>query len=170
MHYGNLRLQNSALVLVCLMFVLSFPDTSVGKGYILEIKPYAKIVGPDILLKDICLLKPESEALQKKVALVYLGKAAPPSESKDISLSYIRLQLRRAGLLEYFDTLKGPRIIRVTTAHKDITRLRIKEAVVEAFENNFENKIVILDPVNSYKVFCYLVEKNEKNQGTIVFV
>lgn len=144
-HKGFFRSWCGDVLVACLTIILSFPGTSFGKRFVLEIKPYVKIVGPYISLSDICTLKPKSEALQQKIALIKLGKAAPPSESKDLSLSYIKLQLRRAGLLEYIDALKGPRIIRVTTAHKDITRLRIEEAIVKDFECDSEHQSAIFN-------------------------
>lgn len=118
------------------------PERCIGQHHILELKATAKVIGPLITLDDVAALRPPSAALQRKLAGIVLGKAAPPSETKDISQSFVRRQLQRAGLLEVIDAIHGPRIIRVTTAHKDITRLRMKEAVAAAVEQALKKRAV----------------------------
>ncbi len=123
------------MVVIALLLILPFRESATGqtKKYILHLKPETVVVGPYIYLHEVCEIKPESKSFLKKLKKVRITKAAPPGESKDISLSQLRLVLRHAKLEKFIRQIKGPRVIRVKTGHKDITRMRIEESIGQFF-------------------------------------
>jgi len=118
----------------------AFISTCFGQIYTLEIRRYTKVVGPRIVLGKLCKVVPDSREFSEELDRIFVGRSAPPSESKDITLSFLKLKLRAAGLLKKIRRINGPKIIRVTTAHKDITRLKLKEAVAAYIGREFSSK------------------------------
>lgn len=107
---------------------LSFAQAQ-GKTVTLKLKPETTVVGPQITAFEICTIEPPSKKLARALKKVVLGRAAPPGEAKDITRNQLRLQLRHAGLAELIPAITGPRVVRVKTAQRDITRIRIDEAI-----------------------------------------
>ncbi len=105
------------------------PLYGLPQGVTLKLKPETTVVGPQISAFEICLIEPYSKNLARKLKTIILGRAAPPGEAKDITRNQLKLQLRRAGLKKLIPSITGPRVVRVKTAQRDITRIRIDEAV-----------------------------------------
>ncbi len=95
----------------------------------LILRAHVVVVGPEIHLGDLCKLEPPNKTLARKLARLKVTRAAPPGESKDVALSKIRLVLRHAKLERYIKKIKGPRVVRVKTGHRDITRMRLEEII-----------------------------------------
>ena len=102
------------------------------------LKSSTVVAGPNIYLSEIVVLRPKNKALKKKFARLVVTKAAPPGESKDISVNFIRRLLRQKGLYKHITRVTGPKIIRVTTGHRDITRMRLEDAVGAFFESRLK--------------------------------
>ena len=102
-----------------------------NKELSINLKARALVIGPKILLKEICVIQTDDKSIQQKIGAVQLGKAPPPGESKELTLSYIKLQLRQAGMQKYLDKVSGPKVIRVTTAHEEISKAVLEDAVTE---------------------------------------
>lgn len=133
-----LRIRISCLLLSSIGLLLSVPEVGAFPAkYVLEIKAHGTVVGPYISLAEISRIIPRSDELMARLKKVQLGRAAPPGESKDLSLNHIRLQLRRRGLDGHFKAVTGPKIVRVRTAHKDMTRLRLQESVAAFVDSLF---------------------------------
>ena len=123
--------QAAKIAIWALIFAATLGDGSQAqvKKYVMYLKPETVVVGPYIHLHEICDIKPKSKSFMKKIQKVRVAKAAPPGESKDISISQLRLVLRHARLEKYIRLIKGPKVIRVKTGHKDITRMRLEESI-----------------------------------------
>lgn len=101
------------------------------KEFSINLKARALVIGPKILLHEICIINTDNKAIRTKLGAVQLGQAPPPGESKELTLAFIKLQIRRAGLQEYLDKVAGPKVIRVTTAHEEISKAVLEDAVTE---------------------------------------
>jgi hypothetical protein len=95
----------------------------------IQIKNKALVIGPVIRLSEIGIIDTPDRTIREKLGAVTLGMAPPPGESKDLTLSYIKQQIRKSGLHRYLDRVSGPKTIRVTTAHKEITKAILEDAV-----------------------------------------
>lgn len=102
-----------------------------NKELSINLKARSLVIGPKILLKEICVIRTGDKSIQQKIGAVQLGKAPPPGESKELTLSFIKLQLRQAGLQKYLDNVSGPKVIRVTTAHEEISKAVLEDAVTD---------------------------------------
>ena len=97
----------------------------------INLKARSLVIGPKILLHEICIIQTNDRAIRQQIGAVQLGKVPPPGESKELTLSFIKLQLRQAGLQKYLDKISGPKVIRVTTAHEEISKVVLEDAVTE---------------------------------------
>ncbi len=104
---------------------------STNKELSINLKARALVIGPKILLKEICVIQTDDKSIQQKIGAVQLGKAPPPGESKELTLSFIKLQLRQAGLQKYLNNVSGPKVIRVTTAQEEISKAVLEDAVTD---------------------------------------
>jgi flagella basal body P-ring formation protein FlgA len=104
---------------------------SQSKDLSINLKARSLVIGPKILLHEICFIQTDNREIRQKIGAVQLGKAPPPGESKELTLSFIKQQLRQAGLQKYLDKISGPKVIRVTTAHQEISKAVLEDAVTE---------------------------------------
>lgn len=115
--------------LLLLLMIVSFTATFAGDKISLNLKSQAIVVGPEIRLLDVCTVAPNDKNLLQRLDKIVLGRAAPPGEAKEISRSLIKMHLRRVKLYDQLESITGPRSVRVQTAQKDITRVKIEDAV-----------------------------------------
>jgi hypothetical protein len=101
----------------------------------INIKSKALVLGPKIKLGDIGVLVIPDSLKKEQLASIILGDAAPPGESREISLNYIKRSLKRAGLGEFNSYIRGPKTIRVTTAPVEMDKAIIKEGVALILKN-----------------------------------
>jgi len=92
----------------------------------IDLRPVALVIGPAIRLEDVGVIHTADNSLKKKLAVTELGPAAPPGESKELTLSEIRARLRRAGVTTFVVHVTGPSAIRVTTAPAEIYKVMIE--------------------------------------------
>jgi flagella basal body P-ring formation protein FlgA len=123
-------------VLVLALWTILFSANAVSaqnpsRELSINLKARSLVIGPRILLKEVCVIQTDDKAIQQKIGEVQLGKAPPPGESKELTLAFIKLQLRQAGLQKYIDKLSGPKSIRVTTAHEEISKAVLEDAVTD---------------------------------------
>lgn len=98
----------------------------------INLKAKALVLGPKIRLGDIGVLviadSSENKTLAEKLALVEVGDAPPPGESREISIYYIKRCLKKAGFGDFVSRLNGPRTVRVTTAAVEVDKARLEDS------------------------------------------
>ncbi|MFQ5769469.1 MAG: hypothetical protein ACE5HX_02960 [bacterium] len=126
----------SVLIFILLDLIYGQNITSNNKTELsINIKTKALVLGPKIKLGDIGVLVVPDSIKKEQLASVILGDAAPPGESREISLNYIKRCLKRAGLGEFNSYIHGPKTIRVTTAPVEMDKAIIKEGVALILNN-----------------------------------
>lgn len=113
-------------VAVNTLFSQGLPLNSNG-NFSINLKSKALVLGPKIKLGDIGKVIVPDSLQMLRLSSVELGEAPPPGESSDLSLSHIKRCLKRAGFEEFISYIKGPRIIRVTTAQVEIDKAFLRE-------------------------------------------
>ncbi|KAA3615494.1 MAG: flagella basal body P-ring formation protein FlgA [Calditrichaeota bacterium] len=122
------------------LFLCAAASLVAGEKINLTIKSNVIVVGPEIKLTEVCEFTPKDKSLARRLDKIILGRAAPPGESKEVSRSLIKMHLRRTGLYDRLGAISGPRSARVKTAHKDITRVKIEDAVASYISKELKNK------------------------------
>ncbi|MFQ5705905.1 MAG: hypothetical protein ACE5HO_00525 [bacterium] len=102
----------------------------------INLKSQALVLGPVIRLGDIGILSVPDSVARRRLESVELGKAAPPGESREISIYYIRRSLKRAGLGKFISNIKGPKTIRVTTAPIELDKARLRDGIAKVIISN----------------------------------
>jgi hypothetical protein len=93
----------------------------------INLKARALVIGPTIRLRDLGKIVVPDSVKRARVADLKIADAPPPGESSEISLNYIKRRLHAAGFHEFTSSIKGPSIIRVTTAQDEIDKAMIKD-------------------------------------------
>lgn len=120
----------AALVCIVASFRLAWSQSQT-KELSINLKARALVIGPRILLHEICVIDSDDRKIREQLGTVQLGQAPPPGESKELTLSFIKLQIRRAGLQQYLGKVSGPKVVRVTTAHEEISKAVLEDAVTD---------------------------------------
>lgn len=124
----DIRLVGLFTLLVFLgISVMATTNVRQSSSFEIRLKAKAQVLGPRISLQDISIIKTSRNKVVRQLLSVQLGDAAPPGESKEITLSDIKRCLIRAGFKQYVRYLKGPRSIRVTTAQIEIDKAFVHE-------------------------------------------
>ena len=108
-----------------------------NREFSINLKSKALVLGPKITLGDIGVLEIPDRIKKEKLASIILGDAAPPGESRELSLSYIKRCLKRAGFEEFNSYIRGSRMIRVTTAPVEIDKAILKDGFAFISRNEF---------------------------------
>ena len=93
----------------------------------INLKTKALVIGPIVTLGDIGSIVIADSIKRRQVSELKIADAAPPGESTEISLSYVKKRLQAAGLEDVISFLRGPSIIRVTTAQEEIDKAFVRE-------------------------------------------
>lgn len=128
----------SVLLLSSIKFGASGPlTTGDRRDFSIDLKAKAIVIGPNITLGDIGQVTTHDSTLRSQLSSIQVGQAPPPGESSEIRLNHIKRCLKKAGFGEFIDTVKGPRIIRVTTAQIEIDKAFIKEEYAAILGNHW---------------------------------
>ncbi len=170
-----------SVFLRCALFVFLLADFVVaGQKMTLKLKSQVIVVGPNVKLTEICTILPNDAALLRRLDKIILGRAAPPGESKEISRSLIKMNLRRTGMYDRLGAITGPRTVRVKTAQKDITRVKIEDAVAQFIGSKMPDRAVewrfdysriaekIAGPVHPFE-FKIRLQNSRLNKGHTTF-
>ncbi len=98
-----------------------------NSDFSINLKSRALVLGPKITLGDIGKIVVPDSLQRLRLSSIELGEAPPPGESRELSLSYIKRCIKRAGFEEFISYIKGPKTIRVTTAQVEIEKAFLKE-------------------------------------------
>lgn len=93
----------------------------------INLKAQAVVVGPEIKLGDIGYIVLGDSAVRKRLSQIKIGIAPPPGESSEILLSYVKRCLIKEGFKKFVSVLRGPNVIRVTTAQNEIDKAFLRE-------------------------------------------
>jgi len=121
-----------------LAFLMGLLVTSTVEAQtVVELKSRAITLGPKIKLGEIAIVQCSNRDLKQRLEEFDVGTALPPGETKEISIHEIRLQLRRLGLPPDSLAVSGPTTVRVTTAHKDISKAIIEHEIADFIHRRF---------------------------------
>ena len=98
----------------------------------INLKPRAVVVGSIITLGDIGYVVLQDSVKKSMLTSIKIIDAPPPGESSEISLNYIKSCLKAAGFIDYVSAIRGPKVIRVTSAQIEIDKAFLKEEYAEA--------------------------------------
>jgi flagella basal body P-ring formation protein FlgA len=135
-------------IIVAFVFVAaSLPPTHALRAQSKEslsinLKSKALVIGPKIRLGEVGVIEGANRKIKAALDSLVLGQAAPPGESRELTLSYIKNKMRAAGLKKYIRFIKGPKIIRVTTAHTQIDKAILRDAVTEFIQKHLPSSVV----------------------------
>ncbi|MFQ5822909.1 MAG: hypothetical protein ACE5JB_02530 [bacterium] len=164
------KILGDILCLVIILFVFLETGFSQNKTlnsnekFSINLKTKALVLGPKIRLGDIGKVIVPDSLKKLQLASIILGEAPPPGESSELSLSYIKRCVKRAGFGEYISYIKGPRIIRITTAQIEIDKVLLKEEL--AYSNNSNLSCRKAKYIN-YLEFFYIFAYNKKDSPNI---
>lgn len=126
MEINAMRNKKMIFLILSLAFLVN-PVAGVGQeqtaphnDFSINLKSQALVLGPQIKLGDIAVIEVPDSLAKQLTKVVICEKAAPPGESRELSLNYIKRCIKRAGFKKYLTFIHGPRIIRVTTAPVEI--------------------------------------------------
>lgn len=118
----------SAILLLSLGTGSSQKTSSRYSGqFSINLKAKVLVIGPIITLGDIGSIVIADSIKRTQLSELKIVDAPPPGESTEISLSYVKKRLRAAGLEDLISLLRGPSIIRVTTAQDEIDKAFVRE-------------------------------------------
>jgi hypothetical protein len=128
-------MKRSAKILLSGLFILNIVGTAksqinesnVQQNLSINLKSRAIVVGPVITLGDIGYIVLQDSVKRLLLTSIKIGDAPPPGESSEISLNYIKKCLKMAGFKDDISALRGPKVIRVTTAQIEIDKAFLKE-------------------------------------------
>ena len=100
----------------------------------IKVKAKSLVLGPVVTLGDISSVEIPDNPKRTAITAIVITKAPPPGESTDISLADIKRKLRVAGFGKFVRLLKGPRTVRIITAHNEIDRAFLKEGLARRSE------------------------------------
>lgn len=117
------------VTLSCYSFfsVTAITASDVNKNLSINLKAKSIVLGPEIRLRDVGTIIIPDTKKKAEIAQIIIGKAPPPGESSEISLNYIKRRLKVSGFEDYVSIIKGPRIIRIVTAHVEIDKAFLKQ-------------------------------------------
>ncbi len=95
----------------------------------IKVKAKSLVLGPEVTLGDISSLHLGEGQSNEALNSIKIMKAPPPGESTDVSMSEIKRKLKIAGFEKYIPFLKGPRTVRIITAHNEIDKAFLKEGL-----------------------------------------
>jgi hypothetical protein len=87
------------------------------------------VVGSEISLGEIGKIVLNNEKLCKRLSSLVIAEAAPPGETREISLSYIKKRLKELGFDIQQIHFKGPKVLRITTMPNKLIDLLIEDKI-----------------------------------------
>ena len=100
-----------------------------GVKVAIKVKAKSLVLGPQVTLGDISSVQISDNPKRAAIEGIIIVKAPPPGESTDISLTDIKRKLKVAGYGRFIPMLKGPRTVRIITAHNEIDKAFLKEGL-----------------------------------------
>jgi len=126
------------VIITTLVIIESKKLTASGREYSINLKSRVIVIGPMITLGDIGQVVERDSATKILLSAVKIIEAPPPGETTEISINFIKRCLITAGLRKYTSSLKGPKVVRVTTAQVEIDKAFLIEEFASA--NGFKEK------------------------------
>ena len=106
-------------------------NSSYNGQFSINLKAKALVIGPIITLGDIGSIVISDSSKRIQLSELKIVDAPPPGESTEILLSYVKKRLQAAGLEDVVSFLRGPSIIRVTTAQEEIDKVFVREGYAQ---------------------------------------
>ena len=96
------------------------------------------VVGPEISLGEIGKIVINNEMLCKTLRDLIIAEAAPPGETREISLSYIKKCIKELGFNLQEIQFNGPKVLRITTMPNKLIDLLIEDQTAFQHEDSQE--------------------------------
>jgi len=123
--------KNIIIAIACFLLIDSvFGQKTKGQSklelLVVNLKKSTQVLGPQVVLADVAEITGPKKLKVDLGRIIVCPQVPPPGESMEISLRHIKLCLVKAGFKD-FVKLKGPKMIRVSTAQVEINKAFLRE-------------------------------------------
>lgn len=129
-------------LIVTLIFGFGLLDFAFGNSQLtISFHSESVVVGEEISLGEIGKIVLNNDKLCEKLSNLVIAEAAPPGETRELSLSHIKKCIKELGFNLELIQFYGPKVLRITTIPNKIIDLLIEDKM--ASQNNCFRRFII---------------------------
>ncbi|WP_319409774.1 flagellar basal body P-ring formation chaperone FlgA [uncultured Desulfosarcina sp.] len=139
---------------VCLIFMVAVcllsPPAFSSDGTCLALNAAVLVEQDSVRLSDIATLTGTSNGRLETLGAIVVARAPQPGQTRFVSIDYIRIRLKQAGIDTTSILFKGPQDVRITRQAATLPTQRIQRAVEMAIRSRmpWKNEDVTISDIN----------------------